>query len=49
MNKITKIPVILVLLSLFFIINTSKLFAVISFKGAFKGDQMDMIARWTDA
>jgi len=49
MNKIIKTPVILILLSLFFIITTNKLFAEITFNGAFKRNQMDMIAKGTDA
>ncbi len=49
MNKIIKKPIILILLSLFFIINTSKLFAEITFNGAFKRNQMDMIAKGTDS
>ena len=49
MNKVKKIPVILTLLSLFFITNTSKLFAEITFNGAFKRNQMDMIAKGTEA
>lgn len=49
MRKIIKKPVILILLSLFSIINTSKLFAEITFNGAFKRNQMDMIAKGTDA
>ena len=48
MNKIIKIPVILILLSLFFIINTSKLFSEITFNGAFKRNQMNMIEKGTD-
>ena len=49
MNKIIKTPVILILLSLFFIITTNKLFAEITFNGTFKRNQMDIIAKGTDA
>ena len=49
MNKIIKTPIILILLSLFFIITTNKLFAEIKFNGAFKRNQMDTIAKGTDA
>ena len=49
MSKIIKKPVILILLTLFSIITTSKLFAEITFNGAFKRNQMDMIAKGTDA
>ncbi len=48
MNKVKKTPVILILLSLFFIANTSKLFAEITFNGAFKRNQMDMIVKGID-
>ena len=49
MSRIIKKPTILILLSLFSIITTSKLFAEITFNGAFKRNQMDMIAKGTDA
>jgi hypothetical protein len=49
MRTIIKKPVILILLSLFSIINSNKLFAEITFNGAFKRNQMDMIAKGTDA
>ena len=49
MSKIIKKPAILIILSLFSIITTSKLFAEITFNGAFKRNQMDMIAKGTDA
>ena len=49
MNKIIKIPVFILPLSLLFLVNTSKLFAEITFEGAFKRNQMDMIAKGTDA
>ena len=47
MNKIKILTVLLI--SVLFTINTSKLFAEITFNGAFKRNQMDMIAKGTDA
>ena len=48
MKKIRKIAAIL-LVSILYTVNVSKLFAEITFNGAFKRTQMDMIAEGTDA
>ena len=48
MNKIIKISAVL-LIGILYTVNASKLFAEITFNGAFKRNQMDMIAKGTDA
>ena len=48
MNKIIKISAVL-LIGILYTVNASKLFAEITFNGAFKRNQMDMIAKGTDS
>ena len=48
MNKIIKISAVL-LIGILYTVNASKLFAEITFNGAFKRNQMDIIAKGTDA